>query len=151
MRDDVEGWLSEAGLSYEEVELEEGAPYKWGLIVDQNFKALVAERDTRFPHLFIQVAVNVSPPHREALEGVDEDTRDRFLFDLRIALAKLPVGASLRVSDGDPIPTDVVFGYNLMEEPIQRSGFFRRNHQLQQAARLTATMFQKFVRFREWS
>jgi hypothetical protein len=97
------------------------------------------------------VSIAVSEEHRELLKTIDADTRDRFLYDMRLRFLNMPVGYRIEFPDDEPeAPTRLTFVYNILDEEPQKSGFFRRSHRLQSAALLGTTMLQKLARFGEW-
>lgn len=151
-RETVETWLAQEGLEHEETEIEEPPGYRWALAFQgQVYQTVVVHPDVDWNHLMMQVSVNISDNHRSTLRELDPDTRDRFMYDLRIALLEKPVGYQLVLDDGEPeILEEMVFGYNLYEDPLQKAGFLRRNHQLQTTALLGVQMIRKLDRFKEW-
>lgn len=148
----VEGWLREMELRYEVLELGEEAPqYAWALNYFANFTSVVAQRGVARDHLYLQTVVQTSPEHADVLRELTADVRDRFVFDLKIALAQQPLGHQVEYDpNAAGVPLRVTLALNMVEEAPQYSGFLRRNHQLQSGALLTAYMFQKLHRFREW-
>jgi len=148
----IEAWLDDAGLTYTPVALEDDAGLAWALDVrGQAFGTLVAGREIEPRRLQIQVAVDVSEPHRAAVAALDERSREIFLYDLRIAMYRTPVGHWIHfVDETSRLPRQVGVGMSLYEEELQRSGFLRRNHQLQSAAHIIALMFQKVTHMGTW-
>ena len=148
----VEQWLDDVEIGHKPFDLEGEDGYRWAILAESRpFNMVIAQREAGFPCLTMQVSLSVAENHRETLRALDADTRDRFLFDLRITLLQKPVGHNLVYGTDEPeIPVQVLFVYNLFEVPPERSGFMRRHHQLQQAAQLAGQMFQKLERFNEW-
>jgi hypothetical protein len=155
-RDAIETWLDDAGLPYEPFEFGEddsAESYQWGLTVSgQAFGLLVAQRKADYNYVFLQVGLGVADGHQELLLSLDESIRRDFVYDLRLALLASPVGHNMEFEREDctDVPTRVMFGVNLLEDAIVRSGFLRRNHQIQSAAQLAATMFQKLSNKGTW-
>jgi hypothetical protein len=150
----IEGWLADAGLEAQEVELDEEVvdDFAWALMFKGvAFKIVVAHRAVEWNALMMEVSLNVADDHIELLRGLDPDVRDRFMHDLRILLLQQPVGYQLRFLDDEPeILSAFTVGLTAMEEPLQRSGFFRRNHQLQSASLLAVQVIRKLARFGTW-
>ncbi|MEX2599724.1 MAG: DUF2299 family protein [Dehalococcoidia bacterium] len=148
----VETWIQEQGLETEPVTLDAGSGYTWALAVrGQPFTMLVAQKAVEHSHLFLQVRITVSEPHAQALRDLPEQKRLLFAHDLRIGLLQQAVGHGIDYAEEDPtMPTSVLFGYNVLEDSLQRAGFFRRNHQMQSAALLAAQYFQKVALLGDW-
>lgn len=150
----VRKWLAQQDVEATQAELDEDEEEAhWALVfrVPGRYQTLVVHRKVEYTNIAMQTSINVSPDHQEALRKADEDRRDRFIYDLRIKLLETPVGHSLEFSEDEPkICTRAWFGLQLFEENVTRAGFFRRHHQIQSAATLTAVMLQKFERFPEW-
>ncbi|MCH7477113.1 MAG: DUF2299 family protein [SAR324 cluster bacterium] len=156
-RDQIETWLEDAGLSYEPHPLEKDSGYEWGILVSgQPFGVLVAQRPADYSFIYLQISVAVSESHLEVLRGLDEHARVSFVYDLRLALHAQPVGHVIEfeeTEDGEPtnVPARVTLGTNLLEDPLVRAGFLRRNHLMQAAAHIVALMFKKVAHRGGWS
>lgn len=152
-QDLIHEWLASMDLDYEPVDLDTDSGYTWGLrTAAKPFGVVVAQREGDWPHIFLQVSVNVSPQHLDVLESMDERARALFVADLNLALFQQPVGFVLAFNEGDPtIPREMTFGLNMLEDDPQRAGFFRRHHQIVTAAQLAVTMFKKLEILGGWS
>lgn len=150
----VEEWLEIAGFEYGDAVVEAPAAddFRWALnFAGGNYLTFAAQRDVEPNWVVMQVSVTIADSHLAILRKLSEDVRDRFIFDLRIALLDQPVGQQLRFHDEDPeILAEITIGLHVLEDPLQMSGFFRRNHQLQSAAMLGAQMMRKLARFEDW-
>ena len=152
-RSTVEQWLRETDLEIGEVELEDGDDsFAWHLAFKGGpFATVVAHRKMAGTHLLMQVSLNVADEHRAVLRELDADTRDRFMFDLRIILHQQPVGHSLAFEEEDSsILTSVTIALNAYEDDLGKAGFLRRNHKLQSTGQLVVQMIRKLVRFKDW-
>lgn len=155
-RSTVERWLEEAGVDVTETvdsdEAEEG--FRWHVVFKGGaFSTVVACRDVDWPQLQFQVTINVSPEHRDVIASLDADTRDRFMFDLRIALLQQQVMYRIESpAEGSHkgIPERFMFALTAHEDSLGKAGFLRRNHRLQNVALLAAQMVQKLARFKAW-
>ena len=150
--DVVRGWLDDQRLEYDAVEppTEDGRKHLWALAVSATFNTLVTQVDAPYNHLTMQVRISVSKAHLETLAAVEVDDRDRFLYDFQITMHQQPIGFALEVAEERKVVQGFIVGINLLEEEIQRAGFFRRLHQIQSAAAVGAKMLQKLHRFQAW-
>lgn len=147
-REIVEQWLTDSEIGF--TSEDPGPGFTWALLTEGSpFRITIARRDVEHPHIQLQARIAISPEHRSVLEQVDDDARDAFVFDLRIALLQKPIGQSMEI-DEDGRLVGVVLGYSLLEEHPSRAGFFRRHHQIQSGGLLVSQFFQKLTRFRRW-
>ena len=150
-RSEIARWLEQAGVSFEEVELQADTPADWAIITEAKpYQVFVAEPSKFDTGLRMELQLGVSDEHRESLAKLAKDDLDRFLFDLRLALLERPVGFNIVRPSEEALPAAVRFAINVLEDPLTKAGFFRRHHQLQTAAMFAATMFQKMHRFHSW-
>lgn len=155
-RPKVERWLQETGVDVTEAadsaEADEG--FRWHVVFKGGaFSTVVACRDVDWVQLQFQVTINVSEDHRDLIASLDPDTRDRFMFDLRIALLQQQVMYRIdSPAEGSHkgIPERLTFALTAYEESLTKAGFLRRNHRLQNVALLTVQMVQKLARFKDW-
>lgn len=146
-------WLDAENIPYEPSNAEEGTRFAWALIMRPPGALSTALAARAAPHsdLLMEVTVAVADQHKDILRTLDPDARARFMFDLHLALLGKPTGYSLEVSEDDPsVVSRIIVGHRVLEDPLTRAGFFRRQHQIQSAALLVVTMFQKLDRFRAW-
>lgn len=150
----VEGWLREVGVEVLSDEVEEAPEdLAWALQFRGGaFSTLVAHRAVEETDLHFQVRISVSDQHRQALHALSADDRDRFLFDLRIALLQQQVGYRLEYEDPERPKTlsAMMFALVAYEPELTKAGFLRRNHRLQNVAQLAVQMIQKLAQFERW-
>jgi len=153
-RDTVEEWLAEEGVETADVEITAGADEWdwWTSYVGGAFRTIVAHKGGERGHGHLHIGLRIDDSHREALRALDDDTLERFGYDLRMEIARQRVGVSWDVGEGDDLRTlnQVSFFLNLFDEPVTKGVLFRRNYQLQSSAQLVAFMFQKLARFQTW-
>lgn len=155
---EIQRWLDDARLTHRDAEIPKNSDdvqTQWALVAETKpFPILVAQQGEGYSRIVMQATVTVAALHVEALEALDPDDRDRFLHDLRIHLLNMPVGYQLGFKREDEsasgVLADLVFGYNLFEDPPTRAGFFRRVHQIQTAALLGSELLKKMKRFGRW-
>lgn len=79
------------------------------------------------------------------------DERETFLYDLRLSLHDRNIGHRVEFSPEAPDdPVSVAIGSNLIEEQATRTGWFERNHMVQNGASLVALMFQRMAHRQCW-
>lgn len=143
-------WLTDAGIESEPVEVL--PEFRWGLrTAGHPYGVTIGEKDSEWPTVMMEIRLAVSPQHAEALEAVTEDERDAFVYDLRMALLRQPVGQAIEFDEETGLMARVVLGTQLMEDPITRAGFFRRHHQLQTSGIIVSQLLKRLDRFRSWS
>ena len=145
-------WLDSMDVEHEAIDLGTDSGYAWGLrTIAQPFSVVVAQREGDRAHIFLQARIKVSPEHLTVLESIDEHRRALFVTDVHLALFQQPVGFMLGYHEDDStIPREITFGFNMLEDEPQRSGFFRRHHQVVTAAQLAVTMFKKLALIGTW-
>ena len=151
-RPTVEQWLHETGVEILQLgdKDEAGDGFAWVIAFKGGpFTTVVACREVDWTQLQFQVTIAVSDEHRTVLRRISDDARDRFMFDLRIALLQQQVMYELVKSEDGELQT-MVFSLTAYEDTLGKSGFLRRNHRLQNVALLAIQMVQKLARFEEW-
>jgi len=147
----IEQWLQDAGIESAEIEAEPASEYAWALGFKAPLDVAAAHKAVEHNHLLMQLTLNVSEEHEAALRALGDEEREDFNFALRIALLERPVGYQLTLAeDNDTVLKQLTFGINVYEDPLQRAGFFRRNHQLQSAALLAAVMVRRLAQLGKW-
>jgi hypothetical protein len=145
----VTKWLDQEAIDFAPaVELREPEKFAWAILMSPKglFSSTVAARAVEWSDLSIELNLGIAESHREALSALPPKIRERFLFDLRIALLERPIGHVIELPESPPlVPLRVTIGCRIFEEPITRAGFFRRHHQVQSAALIAATMIQKIA------
>jgi hypothetical protein len=151
IRQDIEKWLTDWGITAKE-EDPPNESIRWivSFQPESAFRIVVARKAVDYSWLQMETGLTLAEEHRQILVALDEDARDRFMLDFRIKMASMPVGYSLNFSKADTIMEGITIGLNILEDPLLRSGFFRRHHQIQSAAQVAVLMVQKMARFQAW-
>lgn len=149
-RETIISWLTDWGVGVQDEALpDESFAWVISLKPESAFSVTLARKAVDYTWLQMECALNLVQDHRDALTSMDDDSRDKFIFNLRLKMASLPVGYTLIVDENDGILSGIVIGLNILEDPLQRAGFFRRHHQVQSAAQIAAIMVQRMARFGE--
>ena len=150
-KENITAWLDDLSVGYEEFDTQdfEGS-FTWAIVVQgMPFKVLVAHPTTEANHLVMELSLTLSDDHQFALSELDELQRNQFMINLRMDLIRTFVGTEFEM-DSDRYPdvlSRMTFGYNVFDDPLPRSIFFRRLHRVQSAALLAMMWIQRLVQF----
>lgn len=150
-REKIEGWLKDWEISFTEEE-PANESYDWVISFkpSPSFRTVVAQKAVDYSWIQLECSLALVDDHLKTLAALDEATREEFMHDFRIQMASLPVGYTISLDEQTGLMTRITLGLNVLEDPLQRAGFFRRHHQIQSAAQIAVLMIQKMARLKGW-